>query len=139
MEVGLADDHCAGGGESARHFGILSRHPVVEHRAGGSRPDAGRVDVVLERNRNAVQRAAQPAGPLFGVERARLREGGLARHRDEGVDFRVVNLDALQAGVHEVGRRDRPRLDAGRCLAQSQAGERVSRSRRVPGLRGGRL
>ena len=48
--------------------------PVERQRAGGGRHPVGGVDVVLDEDRDAVQRPAQPAGLALAVERLRDRE-----------------------------------------------------------------
>ena len=71
MQVGLADEHGAGGGQAACDLGVFRRHAIVEDGAGRGGAHGGGVDVVLERDRNAVQRPAELAGALLGVSRMR--------------------------------------------------------------------
>jgi hypothetical protein len=125
VKVGLADDDRAGCRQPLRDRGILRRHAIVEHRAGGGGPHTGGVDVVLERDRYSVQRAAQLALALLGVERSRLCEGGLTHHGDERVDLRVVDLDASEAGVDELDGGDRACLDAGGGVGEADGRERI--------------
>ena len=49
---------------------------------------------------------------------------------DEGVDLRIVDVDARQARVDQLGRRDRAGLDARRGVGQRQRRERVRGARR---------
>ena len=72
----------------------------------------GRVDVVLEPDRNAVQRPAVAAARELRLERARLGERLLGRDRDVGVHARIQALDALEIGARELDGRELARRDA---------------------------
>ena len=69
------------------------------------RADAGRVDVVLERDRDAVQRPAPLPALLFRFHLPRRGERLLRDDRDEGVERRVVLLDPRQARLRQLDRR----------------------------------
>ena len=136
MEIRFADDDRAGGSEPPRHLGVFGRDAIVEHRARGGRSQARGVDVVLQRDRNAVERPPQSAGALFGVEHPGLGQSRFTCDGNEGVDLGVVHVDAREAGLHEVGRRDRAGLQPCRDLGQRQPGKRI---RSGPGRRRRRL
>ena len=88
VHVELAEEHRARVAQLAHALGVLARDAVRVHRARRRRQNPGRVDVVLQRERNAVQRPAPLAARELGFERARLRERLLGEHRDVGVHLR---------------------------------------------------
>ncbi len=73
VEVELADDDGSGEFEAADDVGVFGGDAVAEHGAGSGGAGAGGVDVVFERDGNAVEWAAEFAGFLFGVEFRGLR------------------------------------------------------------------
>jgi hypothetical protein len=113
VQVGLAHKNGARLLQPARYLGVLFRNAVVEDRAGGGRPDAHRVNVVFEGDGNAVQRAAQFARALFGLEIARFAQGFIPHDRDEGVQLGVVGGNAVEACLGKLRGSDRPRPNAG--------------------------
>ena len=60
MHVQLAEHDRASRFEPADDFRILGRHAIGEDRAAGGGAHAGRVEEVLERDRDAVQAAPSP-------------------------------------------------------------------------------
>ena len=89
MEIQLAEKNRAGFFQTYDNFRVFGRYAVFEHAARGSRPNAGRIDVVLQRDGDAVKRPAPLAALLFGFHFARGRERLLSRDRDEGIDCGV--------------------------------------------------
>ena len=79
---GLAEDHGAGGAPERDGVGVVARQRLVGGAA-AARADAADVDDVLDRDRDAVQRAAPVAGAQLGVAGARLGAGGLGGDLDE--------------------------------------------------------
>ena len=68
-EVGLAEDDGAGGAQARGDGGVLVRRVADQRqRAGGGRHAVGGVDVVLEQDRDAVQRPAHVAVAALAVE-----------------------------------------------------------------------
>ena len=63
VHVELAEQDGAGLVQTPRDLGVRGGHAVGEGGRGRGRADAGGVDVVLERDRDAVQRAAPSAPP----------------------------------------------------------------------------
>ena len=59
--AGLGDDDRAGILQVRRERRLVRRHQLVERERAAGRPHVGRVDVVLQRDRNAVQRTADLA------------------------------------------------------------------------------
>ena len=74
VHVELAEEHGAGVAQLAHAFGVLGRNAIGVHGARGRCQNAGCVDIVLEPDRDPVQRAAIPALPEIGLERARLSQ-----------------------------------------------------------------
>jgi hypothetical protein len=99
--VGLADDHRASSAQSAHDLAVRRRRT----RDGGgpvARRLAGDVDVVLDEDGHAEQRRGR-AGVEAALGLRRLGARGLRADAAEGVELRVEPLDALQAGVDELG------------------------------------
>src|SRR5579885_2458808 len=83
--------------------------PVEECRGAGGE-DSGGIDVVLERDGNAMQ---EPARARLAIERAGLFESAVVEDGDEGVE---AALALLNAGEHEPGElfaRNLPAADLG--------------------------
>ena len=102
--VGLGDDERARVLHACDDGGIPGRHEVREEgRSVGGRQVAG-LDLILEENRDAVQRPAESAGGEGGVEAGGLVEGGGVQVGD-GVEPRsllVVGFDAVEVTLHQV-------------------------------------
>ena len=79
---------------------------------------------VLERHRNAVQRARRKAGAGLAVARLGHRHGLIAIDRDEGVQLVVGGADARQAIGGQLGRGQLARGD-GRRQAVRGHGDQI--------------
>ena len=77
VEIGLADDDGAGRAQP-RHRGRIVRRLIAEGRTGRRGRQAGDVDIVLHRDRNAVQRQV-PASPAAISARASASTSASAR------------------------------------------------------------
>src|SRR6185503_11913887 len=126
VHVELAEKHGARVAQLTHDFGIFSRYAVGIHGARGRRQNAGRVDVVLEADRNAVQRAAILAADDLGLECARLLERALRRDRYIGVDARVDALDAIEIRAREIDGRQIARRDAATGFRDREARQIVA-------------
>ena len=104
VEVGLADEHRAGGPEPGHDFGIALRDPVGEEARPAGARDARDVDAVLDGDRHAVKKAQGPALARRGIRGPRGFACRLGGHCDESMEERIEFLDALEAGL---GSRDR--------------------------------
>ncbi len=82
----LADDDRAGELQLLDDFGVFGGNAVAVLIAAGGSAHAGGVDVVLERDGDAVQRATVVAGGDFFFGLLRLLEGKLGSDGDEGVE-----------------------------------------------------
>jgi hypothetical protein len=104
VEVQLAEDDRTGSLQARDRVGVFVGNPVLEEgaRTGGS--NAGRVDVVLERDGNAVH-GAPPSAPSFRIELPSPLERLLPGNRDERVQRRIVRVDARQARLGQLHRR----------------------------------
>src|SRR5207247_8573898 len=120
VEVRFADEDRTRAGEPPRDFGILGRHAIVEYGACSRRADARGVDIVLEGNRDPVQRAAELAGTLLGIEQLRLGQRAVAGDGDERVDFWIVDVDAREAGAYKIRRCHAPGPDPRRSLSERE-------------------
>ena len=71
MQIVLAQNHRAGLPQPPHHFRIFGRHTILIKRAGSGRARARRIDQILQRNRNPVQRPAPlPARDFISAARA---------------------------------------------------------------------
>jgi hypothetical protein len=100
---GLADEDGAGGPQAADGHRVLGRYLVGEDQRAHRGPDALGEQQILDRKRDAVQRADIPA-----CHQRRLRPAGpvpglVCGHGDEGVHGRLERFDAPQ---HSVDHRD---------------------------------
>ncbi len=137
VEVQLAEHDGASRVQSPRHFRVLRRDAVVVDAAGRGRAYAGGVDVVLERDRHPVQRAAGRGGRQC-VERFGARQRRLAADGDERVQLRVVGGDAIEARRHEFSGRHLARPDEFGRLGERQPREVRGRGRPLGGRSDGR-
>ena len=104
VEIQLAQHNRAGSLQSRDDVRIVVGNPVLEERARTRGPDPSRVDVVFERDWNAVQWAATHAAFELGVHLARSGQSLFARDGDEGVDRLVVPIDACETGLCQFNR-----------------------------------
>ncbi len=107
VQILFSQQHRAGSFQAANDFGVFRGDPIFEQRTGSGGADAGGVDQILERERNAVQRAAPVAAPNLGFGLACLRQRGLRGHGNECIQSRIQLLDACQALGRQLDRRDR--------------------------------
>ena len=114
MQIRLADDERARSLEARDDRGVLVGHEVAEDLRARRRPDPARVDVVLDRDGDAVQRAQMIAGADHGLRRLRDLARLLSADGDVSVQRLVDARDALQQGVGELHGRQRRSLDARR-------------------------
>jgi len=75
LHVGLAQQHSAGSLESAHHLGIFRRNAILKHSAGSSRLYAGRIEQVLQGNRDTMKRPAPLSALYLGFGVTRLFQG----------------------------------------------------------------
>ena len=102
-EVGLAEDHRAGGAQ-ALHEERIARRLVVGECERAARVDHRHgVDVVLQQHGDAVHRAAHGAGLAFGIERVGFGERLRVEfdHRVERRARLVDRRDAIQVGLRQ--------------------------------------
>ena len=99
----LRDNHRAGVTQVLRQRGVVRRHQVLERDRAARGADVGGVNVVLEGDRNAVQRSADLARLMLPIETIGLFER-LRVDRDHRVQLVVVERDALQVLLDHVTR-----------------------------------
>ena len=129
--VGLADDHRAGGAQPADDLGVLARGLAVG--VGAVRGDlAGDVGVVLDRDRDAEQRA-RVAAAAAAVGLVGLDQRALGEDDAEGVERGVEAGDALEVRLGQLARGEL----AGRRSARPGARGRRRRGRWPGGGHGG--
>jgi hypothetical protein len=95
VEICLAEQNRAGALQSADYFGIFGGNAILEQLTRSSGADAGSVDVVLQRDRDAMEWAARATVLELSFELARLGEGCLRGHGYEGVELWIELLDSI--------------------------------------------
>ena len=110
MQIVLAEQDRARGVEPRGNGRVLGRHAVGEDTRTAGRSDPLRVDEILERDGDAVERATVPAGGDLPFGFTRLSPRHLRRHGDKRVQ-RAAPFDPVQAGLDEGDRRQRTRPD----------------------------
>src|SRR5690348_13335342 len=81
VHVELAEKHGARVAPLLHHRRIDIGYTIRVYRAGGGGAHTCRIDIVLERDRNAMQRATRTSRSGLGVERARLCQRLFGGHR----------------------------------------------------------
>ena len=94
--AGLGDDDRAGVAQVLRQRRLVRRHESGERQRAAGRRHVGRVDVVLERDRDAVQRTAHFARRALAVALVGLLERARV-DRDRRVQPVLVDRDARRA------------------------------------------
>src|SRR5258708_84494 len=120
MQICFADYDRAGRLETSRHLCVFVGKTIVEDRAGGCSAYAGGVDIVLQRYGYAVQRTAKFAGALFSFKFTRLGERLISQNSDESIQLRIVGLNARQASLSELDRRNGARTNPRRSFGQTE-------------------
>ena len=91
---------------------LVGRHEPVEGQRAARGRHVGGVDVVLERDRYAVQRAAYLALRAFAIERLGLFER-IAIYGDGRMQLVLVEPDSDEVLLYQLPRRDAPLLHGG--------------------------
>ena len=102
VEVGLADDHRPGVLQPRDDGGVVRRLPSLEDPRRAGRRDPAGAHVVLERHRDAGERAGIVAGDDRGVDRSGGESGLLDEHEVEGVDLLLAAGDRRQVLLEDV-------------------------------------
>ena len=119
----LAEHDAAGLLETPHGRWIHVGHARLEDERPGHGPDVLRVVQVLDRERDAVERAARRAlhEGLLGL--ARRRQGLVGRERAERVDHRVEPLDAIEHRARQLDGRELLRADQSGQLGRGRERE----------------
>ena len=132
----LSEEHGPGRAQPRRDDGVLRRDVLPEEPRMRGGPKAGRVDDVLERERDAVERPAVRAGHDLALRLARRDERGIGRDAQERVQAPIDSPDPVEKRSRVLDRRQRLRPDQfGRA---SDADEGQVGHRAVLGLTRGR-
>jgi hypothetical protein len=105
VHVELAEQNRAGVSQSAYDRGVLFGNPAREYSRPARRPDAGRLEEILDRDRDPVQRASMlPASDLV-IGAGGFLSRTIGEHRDEAVELPVEPFDARNTRVHDIAGR----------------------------------
>ncbi len=101
IHVGLAQTDHAGRLELLDHGGVIGRDEVIEHLRAAAGAHAAGTEDVLQRQRQPGQRALVAAGTRLvgGIGRSQRLVAG---HGDEGVEFAIQALDAVEQAGREL-------------------------------------
>ena len=121
VQVGLADQDRARLPELARDGRFVGRDEAVQDVGAGGRPDARRAEQILDRERDAFERARLAAAePAIGL--GRHLERALRRLGDEGVQP-ACRLDRPDVRERQLARRELLRPQAGARRREREARE----------------
>src|SRR2546422_9497146 len=126
MDVGFADKHGARSVQFADSFGIIIGYTVLKHCAAGGRFDPGRIEKVLNGNRNAVERAAPFLLLNFGFRFFCGLHRYITRNRDVGIQGRLKFFDALQNVSRDFNGRNLPAADEFAQFCETRSEEHTS-------------
>jgi hypothetical protein len=110
--VGGADDDEAGLAQAPHQVGAVGGAVALEELRGEVHAQALDRDVGLDRDRHARERAL-----VARLDLVRRGERALAVDLDERVQVPVERPDPVQAGLHQLARRQLAAADAGRQVA----------------------
>ena len=130
--VRLADHDRPRVAQPLREQLVLRRHVVAVRRRAVRRAHAGRVDEVLVRDRQAVQRRQRLAGGAAAVGLPGCGERVIGDDRDDRVHRRVVPLDPRQVRLGECERGERSGADQAGLLGRWQEADVVRHRRDRP-------
>ena len=99
-ERGLGDDDGSGGAEIFRQRGFIRRNVAGEGEGASRGRHIRSLDVVFERNRDAVERTADFSLRAFAIELVGFLEG-VRINGDRGVQDVIVDRDADQVLSHQ--------------------------------------
>ena len=132
VHVGLAYHNGARGLQAGHGRRVLGGNKRFEERRTGGVGQTGGVDVVLDRNRNSMQRAEDLAVEAQLIQPPGAVEGALAIERNECVQ-EVLAFGCLQGTENELLARQ---FSPGHRLMQVRNGRQRARFVRVAGLPG---
>ena len=95
-QVRLAEDDGAGRAQPGDRHGVDLRNVAAQFGCAGGRAHPDGLKGVLDRHRDAVERAQVPAVGQCPVRGVRLPAGPLDVERDNGVERRVQTIDAVE-------------------------------------------
>src|SRR5205814_9732999 len=94
---GLADDEGACGAQLCNHRRVVAAAAAGTNRRSTFGGIISRIEDILDRDRNAEQRAHRAAFSAPFVERPSLRKRMLPIQMREGLDLRITRGDAIEA------------------------------------------
>jgi hypothetical protein len=101
VAVELAEQHSACGLELRYGGRVVGRMIALEDERARGRRNAANGEHILDRNRNAGERAERVAGFGCGIDLGGLREGAVAGESEIAVDARIDSSDALVVLLRE--------------------------------------
>ena len=122
-ELELAEDHGSSVGKALHDRGVFRWNVIAVNRhAAGSR-SLGCPAKILDRQRDAVQRAFDLTAANFGLRLFCLRHGGVSHHGRVALEFRIERRDSIEFSFRHFDRRQCARLNLSRHIQQSEEGK----------------
>ena len=104
VHVQLAQHDRAGAGEPRHDRRVRPGHAVGQDARARCRPNAGRVEEILEPDRHAVEWSERLTREDAGERGVRRLERRLCAHRDERTERAVERRDPIETGAHDFDR-----------------------------------
>jgi hypothetical protein len=105
MKVCFANDYRASVLQPRDYFSVSGRNPIFEQLAGGGGANASGINVVFQRDGDAVERSPPLPASLLILHDSRGCDRLFSSHGDEGIQRWIVPVDALKARLSEVDGR----------------------------------
>ena len=106
VHVGLAEKNRSGPRQPSGHVAVSVGNEIRENLRAGRGANAARPEIVLQRNGNAVQRAARAAPPNFPLGGLRLAPRTSGEHREKRIEAGIAALDARERRFDQIERRN---------------------------------
>ena len=123
VQIRLRDEDCARVTQEPPALRIPRRHAIAVRGAAARRTHGGRVDVVLQRDRKAVQRPSVTAFAQLALSDCGGRERLLREDRRVRVEL-AIGLDVGEGLAHEIDRRHAAAAQQGGELGDRETPER---------------
>ena len=108
VHVRLAKQDCAGSRNFSGNVAVGPGHETGENLRTGRGANPARPEIVLERNRNPMERAAQMAPANFALSRLCLAARAFGNNGKESAERGIPAVDPCKGCLHQVDRGDFP-------------------------------
>jgi hypothetical protein len=123
MQVRLAKQDCSRILQPSDYLSVSGWNPVFEQLTRSSGANTNGVDVILQGDRDSVERSSPLPLPLLLLRRMCRFHRLTPRDRDEGIQRGIVGFNVLQASLSKVNWRSSFAAKQLRSFLQRQAGQ----------------